>query len=256
LRLANFRTHWRFRVARIGLGYLAGTTGGILTGKSALTAAALFIAGLAPAMAQTPPNASDIAGYSGLLAAAHAGDLAALQAAIAGGSSLSETDRLGRMAVHIAAHGSHETVVAALAKAGADVNALDGERYDAVTIAAVANDTDLLRAALAAGNRATNITSRYDGTALIAAAHLGHHEVVRILIDAGAPLDHVNNLGWTAMIEAVVLGDGGPDHQQTLRHLVEAGADGSIPDRNGRTPIDLARDRGYAQMVAILESSL
>ena len=52
--------------------------------------------------------------------------------------------------------------------------------------------------------------SPYDGTALIAAAHLGHHEVVRALVEAGAPLDHVNNLGWTALIEAVILGDGGP----------------------------------------------
>jgi len=37
----------------------------------------------------------------------------------------------------------------------------------------------------------TNVTSRYDGTVLTAAAHPGHVEVVRILADAGAPLDHV-----------------------------------------------------------------
>ena len=60
------------------------------------------------------------------------------------------------------------------------------------------------------------ITSRYDGTALIAAAHLGHAEVVRMLIAAGGPLDHVNNLGWTALIESIVLGDGGRNHTDTL----------------------------------------
>ena len=112
----------------------------------------------------------------------------------------------------------------ALVKAGADPNALEGDRYDIVTIAAVANDVPTLREALALGCRAGNVTSRYDGTALIAAAHLGHAEVVRELIRAGAPLDHVNNLGWTALIESIVLGDGGPRHAATLEALVAAGA--------------------------------
>ena len=97
------------------------------------------------------------------------------------------------------------------------------------------------------------MTSRYDGTALIAAAHLGHAEIVKILIEAGAPLDHVNNLGWTALIESIVLGDGGPRHTETLRALVEAGADLKIPDRQGQTPLSLAQARGYAEMVDILQ---
>ena len=79
--------------------------------------------------------------------------------------------------------------------------------------------------AMELGNAPDLITSVYDGTALIAAAHLGHHEVVARLVAGGAPLDHVNNLAWTALIEAVVLGDGGPDHVKTVQILVEAGAD-------------------------------
>ena len=152
--------------------------------------------------------------------------------------------------LHVAAFASHEAAVAALAKAGADVNALDGDKYDMVTIAAVANDLDMLKAALAAGNRADLTTSIYDGTALIAAAHLGHADVVKILIDAGAPLDHVNNLGWTALIEAVVLGDGRSAHQQTVRHLVDAGANREIADRQGKRPLDLAKQRGYQEIVS------
>ena len=93
------------------------------------------------------------------------------------------------------------------------------------------------------------------GTALIAAAHLGHVEVVRTLIRAGAPLDHVNNLGWTALIESIVLGDGGPRHTETLRALVEAGADVNLPDRDGRTPLALARGRGYGAMTRLLEQA-
>jgi ankyrin repeat protein len=108
---------------------------------------------------------------------------------------------------------------------------------------------------LALGASARLTTSRYDGTALIAAAHLGHDGVVRQLIAAGAPLDHVNNLHWTAAIEAVVLGDGGPRHQATLRALVDAGANLALADRTGRTPLELARSRGYDAMVRLLEAA-
>ncbi len=140
----------------------------------------------------------------------------------------------------------------ALVAAGADPNALENDRYDIVTIAAVAGDLETLNVALSLGASARNVTSRYDGTALIAAAHLGHANVVRTLIDAGAPLDHVNNLGWTALIESIVLGDGGTRHTETLRALVEAGANVNLGDREGRSPLALAQSRGYARMAQIL----
>jgi ankyrin repeat protein len=142
-----------------------------------------------------------------------------------------------------------------LAGAGAELNALERDRYDIVTIAAVANDLPTLHLALELGASAKNVTSRYDGTALIAAAHLGHVEIVRALIRAGAPLDHVNNLGWTALIESIVLGDGGARHTETLRALVQAGANVNLADRDRQTPLMLARRRGYAQMVELLQQA-
>jgi len=134
----------------------------------------------------------------------------------------------------------------ALVAVGADPNTLENDYYDIVTIAAVANDVHTLKLALALGASAKNITSRYDGTALIAAAHLGHAEVVRILIRAGTPLDHVNNLGWTAVIETILLGDGVPRHTDTLRALVQAGTNLNIANRNRQTPLALARALGMA----------
>ena len=109
-----------------------------------------------------------------------------------------------------------------------------------------------MSAAIELGNDAGLMTSPYDGTALIAAAHLGHVVVVRRLIAAGAPLDHVNNLNWTALIEAVVLGDGGPAHTETVLALVEAGADRSITDRSGRTPLQLAEAYGFTEIADII----
>lgn len=88
-----------------------------------------------------------------------------------------------------------------LAAAGADLNAFEYQRYDPVTIAAVANDEETLALLLQLGASAKNVTSPYEGTALIAAAHLGHVGVVRQLIAAGAPLDQVNRLHWTALLK-------------------------------------------------------
>ena len=213
----------------------------------ALLAAASFCA-----LAQVPPSPAERAAYTGLFAAAQAGDAAAIRSQVAAGATVDARDGRGRTPLHVAAHARRHDAMRVLAAAGADPNALDGDRYDAVTIAAVADDLETMKVALALGNRATNVTSRYDGTALIAAAHLGHDAVVRELIRAGAPLDHVNNLGWTALIESIVLGDGGPRHVATLKAIVDAGANIDLADRGGATPYALATSRGYREMVEIL----
>jgi hypothetical protein len=208
----------------------------------------------AAVLAQIAPSSSEIAAYRGLHAAAARGDAAAIER-LAAGAGLDARDGHGRTALHVATFARQRGAVSALLAAGADTAALDDDRYDAVTIAAVADDEETLALLLAGGASAKLVTSRYDGTALIAAAHLGHDGVVRRLIAAGAPLDHVNNLHWTAMIEAIVLGDGGTRHQATLAALLAAGASTGLADRGGRTPLALARDRGHREMVRMLESA-
>lgn len=207
------------------------------------------------AQAQTAPSASEIAGYDGLHLAAHEGDVRTIRRLAEARADLDARDRAGRTPAHVAAFASNDAALRALAEAGADMNALENRVYDVLTIAAVADDPDMVSLAMELGNRADLITSVYDGTALIAAAHLGHAEVVRRLIAGGAPLDHINNLGWTALMEAVVLGDGGPDHVATVRVLVEAGADITIPDRDGVTPLQHAEARGYDEIAAIIRAA-
>jgi uncharacterized protein len=207
-----------------------------------------------PGTTQVPPSASDVAAYQGLHRAAAAGEIAALRRELVNATTVDARDASQRTPFHVAAYFGKREAMSALVAAGADPNALEFQAYDAVTIAAVADDVETLKVALALGNKATNITSPYDGTALIAAAHLGNDEVVRLLIEAGAPINHVNNLGWTALIEAIVLGDGGPRHQACVRHLLKAGASRTIADRYGTMPIDLARQRGFVEMVKLLEN--
>jgi uncharacterized protein len=218
----------------------------------------LAVGGSSAARAQVPPTPTEAAAYQGLHAAAHQGDLAAIQRLTAIASSkavLEARDAGGRTPLHVATFARQHQAVAALLKAGADHAAMERGRYDAVTIAAVADDEETLRVLLAGGASAKLTTSRYDGTALIAAAHLGHDGVVRQLIQAGAPLDHVNNLHWTAVIEAIVLGDGGRRHQATLKALLDAGANTQLADRSGAPPLQLARARGYTAMVQMLQAA-
>lgn len=207
------------------------------------------------ATAQTPPTAAELAAYRDLHAAAATGSVSGIERLASPGADLNTRDRNGRTPLHVAAFQDQYDAARVLLRLGADPNALDAQRYDIVTIAAVKDDVAMLKLALEGGGRATTTTSPYDGTALIAAAHLGHDEVVRLLIKAGAPLDHVNNLGWTALIESIVLGDGGARHVATLKALVDAGANVNLGDRNGTTPLQLARGRGFGEMVRILEAA-
>jgi hypothetical protein len=210
---------------------------------------------LPAAQAQVAPSAAEVARYSGLHAAAHRGELAQVKKLLAGGAPVDARDPYGRTALHVATFARQREVIKALAQAGANLGQLENDRYDAVTIASVADDEPTLRLLLELGASAKLTTSRYDGTALIAAAHLGHDGVVRQLIAAGAPLDHVNNLHWTALIESIVLGDGGARHQAVLQALLQAGASTRLTDREGNTPLALAQARGYKAMVEMLKKS-
>ncbi len=208
-----------------------------------------------PAVAQNAPTRPEIAIYAGLHEAAAKGDVAEIEKLVAAGEKPNIQDSKSRTPLHVAVYLKKPEAARALLRLGANPNALEIDRYDIVTIAAVANDLEMLKIALDGGGSAKTVTSRYDGTALIASAHLGHVEVVKMLIAAKAPLNHVNNLGWTALMEAVVLGNGGANHTATVRALVEAGCDVNIADKQGTTPLQHARRRGYVEMARILENA-
>jgi ankyrin repeat protein len=139
---------------------------------------------------------------------------------------------------------------------GADVNAKDETEQSAYLYATseVGPDPALLELTLANGAD-IDAKDSYNGTGLIRAAHRGYAEIVRVLIGAGIELDHVNRLGWTALLEAIILGDGGAAHVETVQALVDGGADVTIADRDGVTPREHAERAGYDEIVAILDAA-
>jgi len=220
----------------------------------ALVVSAAHLGGGA-SLAQTPPSERELRIYAGLHDAAARGDAAEIEQLIAEGEKPNIQDANSRTPLLVAAFLRRHAATQALLRLGATANALDAQGYDIVTIAALNNDLEMLNIALAGGADARAIIGPHHATALMVAAHRGHVEILRALIAARAPLNHVNDFGRTALLEAVVLGNGGRNHTATVEAMVEAGADVTLPDRHGMTALQHARARGYSQIARILETA-
>jgi ankyrin repeat protein len=205
--------------------------------------------------AQTPPTDQDVQIYAGLHLAAANGDAAEIERLIAEGEKPNIQDSRSRTPLIVAAYRRQSKAAETLLRLGANPNARDSDGFDMLTIAVVQNDPEMFKIALAGGANPRAVTGPYDGTALISAAHLGHVDMVKQLIEAKAPLDHINRMGWTALIVAIVLGNGDKDHVATVEALVNAGADTDIKDRGGMTALAHARMRNYSEMVRMLEAA-
>jgi len=195
---------------------------------------------------------SEMAG--GLIEAVNSGDAARVAAEIARGADLEQRDAAKRTPLLLATRADVAEIARLLIEAGADVNAKDNIRDTPFLYAGAEGRNEILRLILATGKAKLDDTNRYGGNAMIPAAHHGHPETVLILIDAGLDIDHVNNLGWTALLEAVILGDGGPTYQEIVGILLDAGADTAIADRDGTTPLEHARRMGYDAIARLIEA--
>jgi ankyrin repeat protein len=189
-----------------------------------------------------------------LITAAHRGDAPAVQRLLREGASVHAADGNGATALIAAAYRNHLEAASLLIAAGADVNRQDRTRQSAYLISTSDGYLDLLRLTLANGAD-VHSTDSYNGTGLIRAADRGHVEIIRQLLKTPIKIDHVNRLGWTALLEAVILGNGGARHTEVVRLLVAAGANVNLPDRQGVTPLVHARQRGFDSMAAILEQA-
>jgi uncharacterized protein len=191
-----------------------------------------------------------------LLEAVKEGDAARVRELLSRGAALETRDSSESTPLLIATRANHVEVARILINANADVNAKDNIVDTPFLYAGAEGRNEILKLILATGKANLGDTNRYGGTALIPAAHHGHLETVRILLGTAINIDHVNNLTWTALLEAVILGDGGPVHQRIVGLLLDAGADPKIADRDGVTPLAHAKSRGFTEITRLIEDSL
>ncbi len=189
-----------------------------------------------------------------LLAAAAQGDADAVRGALAAGADVEARDPHRRTPLLLASLNDHVAAAEALVAAGADPNAQDDRDDSAWLATGVTGSVEMMRALLPA-RPDLKLTNRFGGVSVIPASERGHVDYVRaVLRETDIDVDHVNRLGWTALLEAVILGDGGRAHQEIVELLITAGATPDLPDGDGVTPLEHAERRGFAEIADLLRA--
>ncbi len=186
-----------------------------------------------------------------LLDGATAGDADGVAAAIAGGAQIETRDHRGRTALMLAVLADQVEVAKLLVTSGADPDALD-DRNDTPWLATGVTGSVAMLEALLPANPDLSLRNRYGGVSIIPASERGHVEYVRRVAATGINIDHVNDLGWTALLEAVILGDGSQPYREIVAVLLAAGADPMLADRDGVTAREHAVRLGHTHLAAAL----
>lgn len=187
-----------------------------------------------------------------LFKAVEDGDTEGIKKWIQAGVNTNAQDQSGRTATMIATYNNDLTSANVLIEAGADVNIQDNMKNNPFLYAGAEGYVHILKLTIEAGADPA-ITNRYGGTALIPASEHGYVDVIReLLTQTSVNVDHVNQLGWTALLEAIILNDGNAQQQETIQLLIDHGADVNIADRDGVSPLSHAKNKGFKEIEDIL----
>ncbi|WP_205179294.1 MULTISPECIES: ankyrin repeat domain-containing protein [Siminovitchia] len=187
-----------------------------------------------------------------LFLATEQGDRQQIQQLLKKGADVNGQDAKGRTPAMIATYNADTDTVKVLIHEGADVNIQDDMKNNPFLYAGAEGYLDILQLTIKAGAD-PSLTNRYGGTALIPAAEHGYTDVIKELLEkTDIDVNHVNNLGWTALLEAIILNDGDVKQQETIRMLIQHGADVRIADKDGVTPLQHARKKGFKEIEEIL----
>ena len=191
---------------------------------------------------------------TGKIAAVDGGQTGSLVTAAAAGADIEARDAAGRTPLLNAVANDDLAAVRRLIEAGADINAQAANRDTPWLLAGALGRTAMLELMIPRGPD-FRIRNRYGGNALIPACERAHVDTVRLLLTTGIDVNHINDLGWTCLLEIVILGDGGPRHQQVARMVLDAGANPNLPDKDGVTPLAHAQARGQAAVAGMIKAA-
>ena len=190
-----------------------------------------------------------------LLQAASANDLKKAEEILKDKSyQIDEVNEKAETPLMIAVHNNQFELAKKLIDAGANVNQQDNIQDSPYLFAGAEGRTEILSYMLAQNTPNQAITNRFGGNALIPAAEKGHLENVKILLmDGRVDVNHQNDYGYTALIEAVALRDGSQVYQYIVAELLNHGADPNIVDNYGKSAKDYANELGYGNISRMLQ---
>ena len=208
------------------------------------------IATLEAALKAKPADAPTAS--AALLAAATNGSADAATIALRQGASLETKDGDGRTPLILASTHDRVEVARLLVALGADPDTQDEQQDSAWLVTGVTGSVAMLEALLPARPDLA-LRNRFGGVSVIPASERGHVDYVRRVVRTGINVNHVNNLGWTALLEAVILGDGSTPYQEIVQILLAAGADPAIADKEGVTALQHASRDSQTEVARLLE---
>lgn len=172
-----------------------------------------------------------------------------------GAWDLDARDTVGRTASLIAAKAGRLDVLAILIEAGADINAQDNICLNPFLWGCISGNLDLVRICVRAGTDLTLLT-RFGGVGIHPPAEKGHVDIVRYLAEeTDVNVNLTNICGWTPLLEAIILRDGGPVQQEIVKLLLDAGADPGMVDQWGVSPLQHAVDKGFTEIAELLSAA-
>ncbi len=187
-----------------------------------------------------------------LFEATHYGKTDEIKKVIKEGADVNIQDAKGRTPAMIATYNNDIETLKVLLKAGANVNIRDNTKNNPFLYAGAEGYLDILRLTIKAGAD-PKVTNRYGGTALIPASERGYVDVVlELLTNTNIDVNHVNNIGWTALLEAIILNNGDEKQQRIVQMLIEHGANVNISDKDHITPLQHAVERNFKEIIKIL----
>src|SRR5262245_34139541 len=189
-----------------------------------------------------------------MLQAAARGDVDSLKRLLAAGVPLDSTNAAAETPLLLAVKHNHLAAAVLLIDAGSNINAQAANKDSPWLLAGALGRTEMLRHMIPKGPNFT-LRNRFGGNALIPACERAHVDTVAVLLTTKIDVNHVNDLGWTCLLEIVILGDGGPRHVEVAKLVLAAGADPKIADKDGVSPLTHARRRGQTEIARLIEAT-
>jgi ankyrin repeat protein len=189
-----------------------------------------------------------------MLEAAALGDVETLKRRIAEGDPLDPVNAAGETPLLLAVKNNLQSAAVLLIDAGSNINAQAANKDSPWLLAGALGRTEMLRHMIPKGPD-FSLRNRFGGNALIPACERAHVETVKLLLTTKIDVNHVNNLGWTCLLEIVILGDGGPRHVEVAKLVLAAGADPNIADKDMVSPLAHARQKGQQEIARLIEAA-